>query len=341
MRYFDFNGNQLSQVFKGNWQLAGGHGKVDHDAAIADLFVYADKGVNTFDMGDIYTGVEELLGDFRAEYHKTKGESADRLFMHTKFVPDRDALEDLTKDDIRAVIVRSCKRLGVDSLDLVQFHWWDYDKGDFVEAARFLDELRQEGLIKAIGLTNFDCEHTQMLLDAGVPIVSNQIQFSLLDSRPLNGMLELAQKNDIHIFCYGVLAGGLLSGSSYDATNRSHIKYNLMIEEVGQTYFDETLEIIERLAEKYHTTKATIAMQFALQTPGVSSVIVGPRNAEHCRELDDIDTVHLTAEEYDKLFARLEKTRRPDQDIYSYEREKQGKHAVIMQYNNSGLRSKS
>lgn len=343
MKHFDFAGHQLSSIFKGNWQLAGGHGAVNEERAIEDLFTYVEHGVNVFDVGDIYTGTEELMGQFVREYRARFGDDAARhIRIHTKFVPDLDALETLTKKDIRAVIERSLRRMGLERLHLVQFHWWDYGKGDFVQAGLYLEELRKEGLIEAIGLTNFDCAHTKLLLDAGVPVKSNQIQFSLLDPRPFNGMLDFAKAQNIAIFCYGVLAGGLLSTArpGDEPTNRSHIKYQLIINEIGDRHYQTVLRRLCVLAEKYRTTTANIAAAFALQTPGVSSIILGPRNAKHVNEIDQMATFTLTDHEYGSLRELLNgPLEKISDDIYSYERNINGKHGGIMKYNLNGMRA--
>jgi len=343
MKYFNFADHQVSNIFKGNWQLAGGHGVVSKTQAMEDLFTYVEHGVNAFDVGDIYTGTEELMGEFLREYRKRFGDdAAHHIRIHTKFVPDLDALETLTKKDIRAVIERSLQRMGLERLHLVQFHWWDYAKGDFVQAGLYLEELRREGLIETIGLTNFDRAHTQLLLDAGVSVASNQIQFSLLDPRPLNGMLDFAKTHNIAIFCYGVIAGGLLSDArpGDEPANRSHIKYQLVINEAGDEYYQTVLQQLSVMAEKYRTTAANIATAFALQTPGVSSVILGPRNANHIHELDQLDTFALDESDYISLRKLLDKPlEKNTNDIYSYERGINSNHGVIMKYNLNGMRN--
>lgn len=342
MQSFDFQGKKLSRIFKGNWQLAGGHGQVDIHQAIDDLFLFVEKGINVFDVGDIYTNAEEIIGAFLKRYKAIHGKAKfGKLNVHTKFVPDLDALEDLSKKDIRFIIERSLQRLGVDKLNLVQFHWWDFSKGNFVEAAQYLQDLRNEGLIENLGVTNFDVKHLQQLLDANIDIVSNQLQFSLLDPRPLNGMLEYAAKNNIAIFCYGVLAGGLLGYSNpvYDPTNRSHIKYKLIIDEISHEYYDETLELVTTLAKKYNTTIANIATQFVLHTQGVSSAILGPRNVKHIEELDQLFKVKLSKADYNLLMYHVQTGLKhlPD-DIYSYERDIKGPHGRIMKYNLNNMR---
>lgn len=342
MRYFDFEGQQLSRVFKGNWQLAGGHGVISPTQAIDDLFAYAHHGVNVLDVGDIYTGAEELAGKFLRLYRRRHGKAAaSNIRVHTKFVPDLNALADLTKSDIRRIIERSLQRLGLPSLHLVQFHWWDFSKGNFVEAGMHLDSLRREGLIEAIGLTNFDRLHTKQLLAADIPIRSNQVQFSLLDPRPFNGVLELGRAENIAIFCYGVLAGGLLAQSrpGDEPSNRSHVKYQLVIEEVGHKHYQKILVKLTQLARKHYTTPANIATAFVLQTKGVSAAILGPRNAAHITELDQLDDIALSPREYGELHALATRSISSNQeDIYSYERDTSGPHGRIMKYNLNGMR---
>lgn len=342
MDSFNFGGHQISRVFKGNWQLAGGHGEIVRDQAFADMFTYVEHGVNVFDVGDIYTGAEELVGVFLNRYERRYGkQGVQKLRVHTKFVPDLNALDDLTEQDIRSVIERSLKRLGLKRLHLVQFHWWDFDKGDFVKAGLVLEKLRREGLIETIGLTNFDCKHTRELIAAGVQIKSNQIQFSLLDPRPFNGMLDFALANGIDLFCYGTLAGGLLGNSrpGDDPTNRSHIKYQLMIEEGGTEHYNAVVSALDAIAQKHQTTTANIAVAFVLQTPGVSAAIVGPRNAKHIEELDQLTNIKLTAQDYQQLRQLANRARKQiTGDIYSFERKIDGPHGQVMRYNLNRMR---
>jgi aryl-alcohol dehydrogenase-like predicted oxidoreductase len=340
MQTFSFGGHRLAVVFKGNWQLSGGHGAIAREQAIDDLFTYAAHGVNVFDAADIYTGVEEILGQFMKAYTRRFGRIAtERLRVHTKFVPDLSALPDLTRRDVRAVVERSLRRLGLDRLGLVQFHWWDFAAGDFVAAAHYLEELRREGLIETIGLTNFDCAHTQLLLDAGVSVRSNQVQFSLVDPRPLNGMLDFAQRNGIAIFCYGTLAGGLLGHALPDTANRSHVKYQLIIDEVGRAHYEAILSRLNLMADHYQTTVANIATRFVLQTAGVQSVILGPRNASHVDELDQLSQLELSGSDYQLLRDLVgEAGTSVKGDIYSYERDRAGGHGRIMKYDLNGMR---
>jgi aryl-alcohol dehydrogenase-like predicted oxidoreductase len=191
-------------------------------------------------------------------------------------------------------------------------------------------------------VTNTDVHHLNELLGAGVEVVSNQIQFSLIDPRPLNGMLKFAKENDIKLFCYGVLAGGLLGNSKpgNEPMNRSHIKYGLMVDEAGEDYYESTLKILEELANKYDTTRANIAAAFILSYPEVSSVILGPRNAAHVAELDALTNLKLEDADSQLLRNRLAQFgTKVDGDIYSYERDMNSRHGSIMKYNLNGMRT--
>ena len=169
-------GYSISRVIKGGWQLAGGHGAVDEKQAIRDMEAFVDAGITTFDCADIYTGVEELIGKFVKQNNQVQ--------IHTKYVPDLDELRGITKAYTQKIIDRSLVRLGVERLDLVQFHWWDYSVPRYVDAALHLVDLQKAGKIRHVGVTNFDGQRLRELINAGIPVVSNQVQYSVFDLRP-------------------------------------------------------------------------------------------------------------------------------------------------------------
>jgi aryl-alcohol dehydrogenase-like predicted oxidoreductase len=169
-------GYSISRIIKGGWQLAGGHGPVDRAQAIRDMEAFVSAGITTFDCADIYTGVEELIGEFirRSKSAFVSG-SLPRVQIHTKYVPDLDDLPHLGRADVEAIIDRSLKRLGVERLDLVQLHWWDYSIQGYVETALHLRQLQQQGKIRHIGVTNFDGAHLQVFCHwpRGVDFISS------------------------------------------------------------------------------------------------------------------------------------------------------------------------
>jgi aryl-alcohol dehydrogenase-like predicted oxidoreductase len=329
-------GYDISRVIKGGWQLAGDHGAVDREQAIVDMAAFVESGITTFDCADIYTDVEALIGSFRARYP----DLARHVQVHTKFVPDLAALETVDAGFIERGIDRSLQRLGMERLDLVQFHWWDYAVPGYVEVAGELERLRAAGKIAHIGLTNFDVPRTREILDAGVPITSMQLQYSLLDERPRNGMLELCRSRQIAVICYGTVAGGFLSERwlglpppGAELTNRSLIKYKLIIEDFGGwEMFQTLLRTLERIAAEQGCDIATVASRLMLDRDDVAAIIVGATNTSHLAAHRRLAQVRLTPDEVAAVEHVLGARQGPVGDVYNLERDRNGRHGRIMKY---------
>ena len=174
--------SDISKIIQGGWQLSHGHLTGSERATKSDVMVKLlkayDAGIRAFDCGDIYTGVEELYGGLiKALHYRGIRDAEIRIF--TKLVPDLDVIHAGNVDGayVRSVIRRSLNRLGVRTLSLVQFHWWDYHFSGYLAALGALHELVKEGVIENIGLTNFDAEHTREIIEAGIPIVSTQVHY--------------------------------------------------------------------------------------------------------------------------------------------------------------------
>ena len=112
-------------------------------------------------------------------------------------------------------IERSLRRMSVSSLDLLQFHWWDYNNPYYMDALKYLSDLKDEGLIKHLGLTNFDTERMQIMTDSGLQIVSNQVQYSIIDRRPEVKMIPFCKEHNISLLAYGSICGGLIIRTLY------------------------------------------------------------------------------------------------------------------------------
>jgi len=335
-------GYEISRVIRGGWQLAGGHGSVDAATAIADLEAACEAGITTFDCADIYTGVEELIGAFRAQYARRQGAAALACVkVHTKCVPDLGKLATLTRADIRAIVERSLHRLRCERLDLVQFHWWDYAVPGWLEAAGWLDELRREGKIELLGGTNFDTQHTAALAAAGISIVSMQVQYSLLDDRPGHGLVDLCRRHGIHLLCYGSVAGGFLSDRWLGKpepkppfANRSLTKYQLIIDDFGGwTLFQDLLQLLRRIAGGLGTDIASVASAYVLDRPMVAGVIVGARDRTHLRANQALASLKLSSQDHADIAALLARRRGPVGDTFALERDRNGPHGAIMKYN--------
>jgi len=334
-------GYEISRVIRGGWQLAGGHGPVDEAAAIEDMTASCDAGIVTFDCADIYTGVEELIGRFRAVYAARRGEAAlARLKIHTKFVPDLHMLARVDRRYVQSVIDRSLQRLGQERLDLVQFHWWDYAVPGCIEAALWLSELKRAGKIDLIGGTNFDTPHLEALAAAGVPLAALQVQYSVLDRRPENGLAASCARLGVQLLCYGTVAGGFIGETWFGRPepagpleNRSLTKYKLIIEDFGGwELFQELLGILHRIGQRHGVGPAAVASCYMLKKPGVAAVIIGARNRTHLKENLALGRLRLEPRDLAEIGAVLAESRGPTGDVFSLERDRTGRHGAIMRY---------
>ena len=334
-------GYEISRVIRGGWQLAGGHGAIDPDRAVGDLIAAYDAGITTFDCADIYTGVEEIHGAFRRRLVSERGAgAAAALRVHTKLVPDLSILSRIGKRDVEALVDRSLGRLGVERLDLVQFHWWDYAEPRWLDVFGWLDELRRAGKILQVGGTNFDAARIGAVLDAGVPLFSMQVQYSVLDARPESRLVPLAAGNGIALFCYGTVAGGFLSERwlglpepAHPMENRSLTKYKLIIDDFGGwDLFQALLSALQAVAERHGSDIASVSSRFVLDRPAVSAVIIGARNAAHAASNASLSDLRLSGEDRRGIEAVLAGRRGPDGDVYTLERDRTGRHGSIMKY---------
>ncbi|WP_439105596.1 aldo/keto reductase [Congregibacter sp.] len=328
----------ISRVIKGGWQLSDGHSKTLSSDPVADMFAFVERGIDTFDCADIYTGVEAMIGEFVAANNKRSSPYPIRI--HTKYVPDYDQLGNLRKQDVEAIIDRSLLRLKKERLDMVQFHWWNYAAPGVLEAAVWLKELQQSGKIELLSTTNFNTEKTREILDAGVELATSQVQYSLLDPRPEKALLKLCADRNMHLLCYGTLAGGFLSEqwlgkpepSSFD--NRSLIKYKLMIDEIGGwELFQSLLQTLNLIATKHAVTIASVASNWVLEQSQVAAVIIGSRNAAHVDRYKEVFDLQMDAHDRDAITTIKAQMSIPPEDVFDLERDKSGPHGSIMKYN--------
>ena len=205
----------INRVENGCWQLSQGHslnGPLDWEDVMKAFHMLVANGFTTFDCADIYTGAEDFIGRFVGELKAGKGAVSDQdIQIHTKYVPDLSMLADVDFHYTESIIDRSLQRLNRETLDLVQFHWWDYETPGCIDVAGHLVRMKEKGKIRNIGVTNFDTEHLAQLVDAGIPVVSVQTQYSLFDRRSEKKLLDYCLAHGISQLCYGTLSGGFLA----------------------------------------------------------------------------------------------------------------------------------
>jgi aryl-alcohol dehydrogenase-like predicted oxidoreductase len=308
----------ICRLLNGMWQVSGSHGKINPKSAIASMFDYLDAGYTTWDLADHYGAAEDFIGVFRRQLLDSRGEEAvKQIQAFTKWVPRPGKM---TKKVVEKNIDISRQRMGTETLDLLQFHWWDYSNNNYLDALHCLAELQQEGKIKHLGLTNFDTNHLKIITEAGIKIVSNQVQFSLLDRRPLTTMTEFCQSHNIHLLAYGTLAGGLLSERYLqkaeprggDLSTVSLRKYKNMVNAAGGwAWFQELLSVMKQIADKHQVSLANVAVRYVLEQPTVAGAIVGARLgiSEHREENEKVFEFTLDPQDYQQLEKIWEKSR--------------------------------
>jgi aryl-alcohol dehydrogenase-like predicted oxidoreductase len=173
--------------------------------------------------------------------------------------------------------------------------------------------------------------------EAGVPLASMQVQYSLLDRRPEHGLVALG----VPLLCYGTLAGGFFSERWLGApepgpelSNRSLIKYKLVIDDFGGwAAFQVLLRALKVIGDKHGVGIATVATRWVLDQPGVAAAIVGARYADHLHDTLAVFGLRLDAADHALLAPILSAHPGPGGDTYSLERDKAGRHGRIMKYN--------
>jgi aryl-alcohol dehydrogenase-like predicted oxidoreductase len=312
---------RICRLLNGMWQVSGAHGRIDRQAAIQNMFDYLDAGFTTWDLADHYGPAEDFIGEFRRRLVAERGaEALANVQAFTKWVPQPGRM---TRGFVEENIAVSLRRMGVDTLDLLQFHWWDYNDANYLEALLHLAELRDAGKIRHLALTNFDTEHLQRIVERGIRVVSNQVQFSLLDRRPEVRMVQFCQAHDIQLLTYGTLGGGLFSetylGQPEPRGAALHTvslrKYKQMVDAWGGWgLFQELLGVLKQIADKYGVSIANVAVRYILDRPAVAGVIVGVRLGltDHRTDNARVFDVRLDAADHNHLQAVLDKSR----DLY-------------------------
>ncbi|HEX7275648.1 MAG TPA: aldo/keto reductase [Nitrososphaeraceae archaeon] len=287
----------ICRIVNGMWQVAGGHGHIDNELALGDMQRYHDSGLTTWDLADIYGPAESFIGEFRRRLSLKKGkEELDKIQAFTKWVPQPSRITRSMADNS---IEAAMRRMDVSSLDLLQFHWWDYNNPYYMDALKYLSDLKNKGSIKHLGLTNFDTEHLQIITESGVMVVSNQVQFSIIDRRPEVKMIPFCRKHNISLLTYGTLCGGLLSEkylgkpepSITDLNTLSLQKYKKMIDSWGDwNLFQRLLSVLDNIAKKHNVTISNVATDYILSKETVAGVIIGARLgiADHIDENNNV-----------------------------------------------------
>ena len=244
-------GLEIARILTGLWQVADqerGGSPLDPDAAARAMEPYVDAGLTTFDMADHYGSSEVIAGRLA----RRRG----GVQLLTKWVPEPGPA---SRETVAAAVARALDRLGCECIDLLQFHPWNYADPGWLDCLFLLAEHQAAGRIRHLGLTNCDAAHLDMAVRSGVPIVSNQVCFSLLDSRAAGAMTDVCRAHGVGLLAYGTLAGGFLSDRWLgreappidESLTWSEMKYRRFIDQAGGwDRFQDVLRAARRVADR-------------------------------------------------------------------------------------------
>ncbi|XP_021855922.1 flagellar radial spoke protein 5 isoform X2 [Spinacia oleracea] len=310
------NGNdsvEICRVLNGMWQTSGGWGRIDRDDAVEAMLRYTDAGLSTFDMADHYGPAEDLYGIFINRVRRERPPDVlEKVRGLTKWVPSPVKM---TRSFVESNINVSRKRMDVACLDMLQFHWWDYANSGYLDALKHLTDLKDEGKIKTVALTNFDTERLRIILENEIPVVSNQVQHSIVDMRPQQKMAELCQQTGVKLITYGTVMGGLLSEKFLDTNlsipfagpslnTPSLQKYKRMVDAWGGwSQFQVLLQVLNKIARKHGVSISTVAVKYILDQPAVAGSMIGVRLglSEHIKDVNSVFSLELDEEDADSI----------------------------------------
>lgn len=283
-------GFKIPRIITGLWQIADMERNVedlDPDNTAQYMEDYVNQGFYAFDMADHYGSSEIIAGAYMENYN-----SEIKARLLTKWVPKPGKI---TREQVSEAVQRSYSRLRNHPIDLLQFHAWQYAESSWLDGLLFLDELRKEGKVRYLGVTNFDYVHMRIALASGIPLVSNQICYSLLDQRAGGPMTKVCREFGVKILAFGTLAGGFLTDkwlgkkepNPEDLKTWSEMKYMRFIKAAGGwDVFQNLLSAVKKVALKHEASIANIASRYILESDVVAAVIIGARLGErnHIKE---------------------------------------------------------
>ena len=311
---------EISRIVTGLWQVADmerGGRELDRDAASSAMLDYARAGFDTFDMADHYGSAELIAGRMLERVTAGERAGARRPVAFTKWCP---APGPMTAEIVREGVERSRRRLGVEAIDLLQFHWWNFDHLAYLDAMKRLDDLRREGVIRHLGVTNFDTAHLNVLVKHGIPIVANQVSLSLIDRRAAGEMSAFCLANGVRLLAYGALAGGLLGErwlgrrqpEEGEFADWSKMKYRRLVDAAGGwDTLQAILVALDQVAKRHGVAIANVATRWALDHPAVAATIVGARLGENDHRQSNLASFAFALDDDDRgvIDAALAQTR--------------------------------
>ena len=295
MKYVEVGGARMSAVGLGTWQFGSrewGYGSAYARGEAVEIVHRAlDLGVSLIDTAEIYAfgESERIVGE------AIKGRR-DSVLLATKLFPIGLPVQVASK--ARA----SARRLGVERIDLYQQHWPSpmFPPGATMPRMR---KLVEKGLLSHAGVSNHSLEQWQAAEKAfGGPVLSNQVQFSLLKRAPERDLLPWAAANGRVVIAYSPLAQGLLSGKYLDAAPRNFRRLNPAFSGSSRARLQPLIAVLGEIATRHAATAAQVALAWLIRKPNVV-VIPGASSVQQVEENAAAADVELSDEEEARLSA--------------------------------------
>lgn len=274
---------QVSRIAFGTWQLGGDWGATDEAAAVRVIRHAVERGINFFDTAQGYGfgASERLLAKALKERPREELVIATKGGLRPK--PDGGVQRDASPGWIRCGVEESLKSLGTDYIDLYQVHWPDPNT-PFDQTARALADLKAEGKIHHIGVSNFDAEQMKEF-SRTTPVETLQPPYHLFRRAIENSILPYTRSSDIGVLAYGPLAHGLLSGELSADTHFAPDDWRSKSSVFRGEDYKRNLRVVSALKgfaeSELGTSVSQLAIAWALANPDVHVAIVGTRDSQH------------------------------------------------------------
>ncbi|MGZ4397645.1 MAG: aldo/keto reductase [Gaiellaceae bacterium] len=280
-------GLEITRCGFGAWAIGGGGwqfgwGPQDDDDSIAAIQRALELGVNWIDTAAAYG-----FGRSESVVGRAIAGMDERPLIFTKCSllegPGRRVVHSLERDSIRRELEQSLERLGIDAVDLYQIHW-PVPREELEEGWATMAELKSEGLVRHIGVSNFDVGELG-LAEAVAPVETLQPPYSLVAREVEDGILPYCERNDVGVIVYSPMGSGLLSGgiSRERVARFPEDDWRRTDPRFREPELTANLELVERLrsvGERHGVSPGAVAVAWTLRNRAVSGAIVGFRRPE-------------------------------------------------------------
>ena len=318
---------EVSSVAFGCWAIIGGFtwgGHQDEKDSIEAMLAAYDAGVNFFDSAEMYGegASEKLVG-------KTLRDIRDKVIVASKVIP-----EHYEPNELRTACDRSLELLGFDYIDLYQLHWPNHDI-PVAETLGVMEELKQAGKVRAIGVSNYGPIDLAEVLEMDCTIVSNQLAYNLLFRAIEFEIKPICVREGLSVLCYSPMMQGLLTGKfataddvPEDRSRTRHYSGDRPHAVHGGPGAEEevfaAVAEIRRIADGLGQPRANVSLAWLLAQEGVAAVIAGGRSAEQARLNVAAADLTLPADALDALSKTTEPIKQrlgPNADMWRQDEE--------------------